>query len=64
LRPVFQFDNVLNSAVFSYGSEFINFTGLSATATPTQTATFQNGFLVPTRTYRQRQIRVGIRFDF
>ncbi len=64
LRPTFQFDNVLNAAVFSYGSEFINFTGLSSTATATQLANFQNGFLVPTRTYRQRQVRIGLRFDF
>ncbi|MEO6654719.1 MAG: carboxypeptidase regulatory-like domain-containing protein [Pyrinomonadaceae bacterium] len=63
LRPVMQFDNILNAAVFSYGSEFINFTALNATQTPAQVLARQN-FLVPTRTYRQRQIRLGIRFDF
>lgn len=55
IRPVVQFDNILNAAVFSYGSAFINAALTSAAA--------QN-FLVPTRTYRQRQIRVGMRFDF
>ncbi|HVE59406.1 MAG TPA: carboxypeptidase regulatory-like domain-containing protein [Pyrinomonadaceae bacterium] len=64
LRPAIQFDNILNAAVFSYGSEFINFTGLSATATDAQRQNFRETFLVPTRTYRQRQIRLGIRFDF
>jgi hypothetical protein len=64
LRPVIQFDNILNAAVFSYGADFIDFTRLSATATATQTTNFQNSFLVPTRTFRQRQIRLGIRFDF
>ena len=54
-RPVVQFDNILNAAVFSYGSAFIDF-GTSAAA--------QSAFLVPTRTYRQRQIRLGIRIDF
>ncbi len=57
LRPNIQFDNVLNAAVFSYGSSFIDFANLT---NPTN----QERFLVPTRTYRQRQIRVGFRFDF
>lgn len=63
LRPTVQFDNILNAAVFSFGSEFIDFTALSGNPTPTQLANFQN-FLIPTRTYRQRQIRIGVRFDF
>lgn len=63
LRPTVQFDNILNAAVFSFGSEFIDFTALSSNPTATQLANFQN-FLIPTRTYRQRQIRLGIRFDF
>lgn len=63
LRPTIQFDNILNAAVFSFGSEFIDFTALSGSPTPTQLANFQN-FLIPTRTYRQRQIRLGMRFDF
>ena len=55
LRPVVQFDNILNAAVFNYGSAFIDLA-----VTPAA----QNNFLVPTRTYRQRQIRLGMRFDF
>ncbi|MEQ1642176.1 MAG: carboxypeptidase regulatory-like domain-containing protein [Pyrinomonadaceae bacterium] len=54
-RPVMEFGNILNAAVFSYGSAFIDF-GVTATA--------QNNFLIPTRTYRQRDIRLGMRFDF
>lgn len=59
LRPVVQFDNILNAAIFNYGSAFIDGNNL---AIPNSTA--QRNFLVPTRTYRQRQIRVGMRFDF
>lgn len=66
LRPVIEFNNILNAAVFSYGAEFIDFTALrtdGTAPTATQLAARQN-FLVPTRTYTQRQIRLGIRFDF
>ena len=66
LRPVIEADNILNAAVFSYGAEFIDFQALrndGTTPTATQLLARQN-FLVPTRTYRQRQIRVGLRFDF
>jgi len=66
LRPVIEADNILNAAVFSYGSEFVDFQALRGDGTaPTQTQlTARQNFLVPTRTYRQRQIRLGIRFDF
>jgi len=64
LRPVVEFDNILNATVFSFGSEFINFSALSPTATPAQRQAFLDSFLVPTRTLRPRQIRVGLRFDF
>ncbi|HKR02754.1 MAG TPA: TonB-dependent receptor [Pyrinomonadaceae bacterium] len=64
LRPVIEIDNILNKNVFSFGTEFINFTGLSPAATPEQRQAFLDSFLVPTRTLRQRQIRIGIRFDF
>ena len=65
LRPVIEAGNILNAAVFSYGSEFIDFQALRTDGTPTaaQLLARQN-FLVPTRTYRQRQIRIGLRFDF
>lgn len=57
LRPTIEFGNVLNAKVFSYGSEFVNFFGAP-------TALQQSDFLVPQRTYRPRDIRVGMRFDF
>ncbi|HEY0458123.1 MAG TPA: carboxypeptidase regulatory-like domain-containing protein [Pyrinomonadaceae bacterium] len=50
LRPVVQFDNILNAALFNFGAAFIDYTGTN--------------FLVPSRTFRQRQIRLGLRFDF
>jgi hypothetical protein len=66
IRPVLEIDNVFNAVVFSYGAEFIDFQALRNDGTPptaTQIAA-RNAFLVPTRTYRQRQMRVGLRFDF
>lgn len=59
LRPVVEFDNILNAAIFSFGSEFINFNALNIA-----NSTEQMNFLVPTRTFRQRQMRLGVRFDF
>jgi hypothetical protein len=55
---------VLNKTVFSFGTEFINFSSFSATATPAQRQAFLDSFLVTTRTLRPRQIRIGVRFDF
>ena len=60
LRPNVQFDNILNAAVFNYGAGFIDFNALSTASSDAAKA----AFLVPTRTYRQRQIRLGVRFDF
>jgi hypothetical protein len=51
IRPSVEFDNVLNKTVFSFGSEFIDFSTTDS-------------FLVATRTMRPRQIRVGLRVDF
>ncbi len=65
-RPVIEFNNLFNAAIFSFGSEFIDFAALRSDGTaPTaaQQLARQN-FLVPTRTYRQREIRLGFRFDF
>ncbi len=72
LRPSIEFGNILNMAVFSFGSNFIDFEDLNvadlqSNPTPAQIETQANArnfFLVPTRTYRPRQIRLGIRFDF
>jgi hypothetical protein len=55
LRPVVEFTNILNAAVFSYGAAFIDLA-----ITPAS----QTNFLVPTRTYNQRQMRIGARLDF
>ena len=38
LRPMIEFDNVLNKTVFSFGSEFINFNAIAATASAGQRA--------------------------
>jgi hypothetical protein len=49
VRPLIEFDNVLNKTVFSFGSEFIN---------------FDDSFLVAQRTMRPRQIRLGLKIQF
>ena len=64
LRPIIEFDNVLNKTVFSFGSEFINFNALSPTASPEQRESLLNSFLLATRTMRPRQIRVGVKIEF
>jgi hypothetical protein len=64
LRPVVEFDNLLNKTVYSFGSEFINFSAFAPTATPEQRQAFLDSFLVTTRTLRPRQVRLGVRFDF
>jgi hypothetical protein len=53
IRASIEFDNVLNKTVFSFGSEFINFTPSSA-----------ESLLLATRTGRPRQTRVGLRVEF
>ncbi len=50
LRPTIEFDNIFNAAVFNFGAAFIDYAATN--------------FLVPSRTFRQRQIRMGIRFDY
>jgi hypothetical protein len=64
LRPVIEFDNVLNKTVFSFGSEFINFNALSSSASDEQRQAFLDSFLLATRTMRPRQIRIGLRLEF
>jgi Carboxypeptidase regulatory-like domain/TonB dependent receptor len=63
IRPNIEFDNILNAAVFSYGAQFIDFLPNDTTPTAAQLLAYQN-ILIPTRTFRQRQIRLGLRFDF
>ncbi|HEY6806807.1 MAG TPA: TonB-dependent receptor [Pyrinomonadaceae bacterium] len=64
LRPLIEFDNVLNKTVFSFGSEFIDFNALSPAAKEEQRQAFLDSFLLATRTTRPRQIRVGLRLEF
>jgi hypothetical protein len=64
LRPVLEFDNILNKTVFSFGSEFIDFSSFSPTASAISRQNFIDNFLEPTRTMRPRQIRLGVRLDF
>lgn len=64
LRPTIEIDNVLNATVFSFGSEFIDFSAIGPTSTTTARQAFIDSFLVPTRTMRPRQIRLGLRLDF
>jgi hypothetical protein len=64
LRPTLEADNVLNKTVFSFGSEFINFSSFAPTATEEQRQSFLDSFLVTTRTLRPRQVRIGVRMDF
>ncbi len=64
LRPVVEFDNVLNKTVFSFGSEFIDFNAFGPTSSEATRQAFLDSFLVPTRTMRPRQIRLGLRLDF
>ena len=64
LRPTVEIDNVLNATVFSFGSEFIDFSAFGPTSTPDARLAFIDSFLVPTRTMRPRQIRLGLRLDF
>ncbi|MFN2454751.1 MAG: TonB-dependent receptor domain-containing protein [Pyrinomonadaceae bacterium] len=64
LRPVVEFDNVLNKTVFGFGTQFIDFNAFSPTASEETRQRFVDNFLVATRTLRPRMIRVGLRFDF
>lgn len=64
LRPVVEFDNVLNKTVFSFGSEFIDFSAFGPTSSAAAKQAFLDSFLVATRTLRPRQIRLGLRLDF
>lgn len=60
IRPQVEFDNILNMTVFSFGSEFIDASLIANDPSPEDLSEF----LVPTRAYRPRQIRFGIRVDF
>ena len=57
LRPNIEFNNVFNARVFTFSSTYANGGFINANADSSL-------FLVPTRTYRPREIRVGLRLDF
>jgi len=57
LRPNIEIDNIFNATVFTFSSDFINFNNVN-------TDEFRENFLVPQRTYRPREILLGLRFDF
>jgi hypothetical protein len=63
LRPTLEVDNVFNATVFNFGAAFIDYPPQGNPPTAGQLSDKQN-FLVPIRTYRPRQIRLGVRFDF
>ena len=64
LRPAVEVGNVLNATVFTFGAEFIDFNALGPGATPAQRRASLDSFLAPTRTLRQRTVRLGLRLDF
>ncbi len=63
MSPGIEVKNVLNSAVFSYGAEYVDFSALGMAPTPTQLAR-RNDFLVPTRSMSPREIRLTARIQF
>jgi hypothetical protein len=57
LRTSIEFDNVLNKTVFSFGSEFINFS-------PSSAASSAESLFTATRTGRPRQLRLALHVEF
>jgi hypothetical protein len=53
LTPQLEVFNPFNATVFSFGSEFVDFSPSSL-----------GGFLAPTRTIKARTMRLGLRFEF
>jgi hypothetical protein len=68
LRPVAEFNNILNSTIYSFGSNFINLENVSVCSSALPLTAAQQlscgGFLAPTRTVAPRRVRLGVRFDF
>jgi hypothetical protein len=64
LRPIIEIDNVLNKTIFSFGSEFVDFSAFGPGASAESRQAFLDSFLVMRRTLRPRSVRLGIRFDF
>ena len=63
LRPSIEFGNVFNMAVFSFGSNYIDFADLNDPDDEVRESA-RSRFLVTGRSYRPRRLRFGIRFDF
>lgn len=65
LRPNIEAGNIFNAVVLSYGSGFIDYATFGASnAQQAAKLTFEKDFLVPTRAFRPREIRLGMRLDF
>jgi len=64
LRPQVEFYNLLNMTVFSFGSEFIDFNAFGPTSSDATRQAFIDSFLVPTRTMRPREVKLGMRLEF
>jgi hypothetical protein len=68
LRPSLEVFNPLNMRIFSFGSNFIDFSSLGLCSSGGTLTTAQqdtcNSFLAPVRTMTGRRMRLGIRLDF
>ncbi len=65
VRPNVEVGNVFNAVVLSFGSGFIDYGTFGTTnANQASKLTFERDFLVPTRAYRPRDIKLGLRVDF
>lgn len=65
LRPTMEIGNVFNAVVLSFGSGFIDYSTFgTSNANQASRRTLEKDFLVPTRAYRPRDIKFGLRFDF
>ncbi len=65
LRPTMEIGNVFNAVVLSFGSGFIDYSTFgTSNANQASKRTFEKDFLMPTRAYRPRDIKFGLRFDF
>lgn len=63
IRTGIESGNVLNLTGFSFGAEYINFAAFGPNATPGQLQSLEN-FLVPSRTFKPRDLRVTLLISF
>jgi Carboxypeptidase regulatory-like domain/TonB dependent receptor len=64
LRPSAEFDNLLNTTVFTFGAEFVDFRALRPDASAAERRAALDSFLAPTRTLRPRTVRLALKLDF